>query len=156
MKVEFILNGEKVSVNKSPDTRLIDLLRNHFNLTGTKEGCSEGECGSCMVLINKKAVNSCLTAIGTLQGKEVTTIEGIRETKQFEIIKNALEEAGAVQCGFCTPGIVISAVSLFLNNKKPTKEQIREGISGNICRCTGYSSIVEGIDNASKKGAGQW
>lgn len=156
MIINFILNNEKVSIDVAPEAKLLDILKTKFNLTGTKEGCLEGECGSCMVLINNQAINSCITAMATVEGKEVTTIEGFSKTKQFKIISEELANAGAVQCGFCTPGIVISAASLLKNNPTPSKKEIKNGISGNICRCTGYVAIIEGITNASKKGSGKW
>lgn len=156
MEINFNLNEENVTINTNPETRLIDVLRNNFNLTGTKEGCGEGECGSCMVLINDLAINSCLTPIASVIGKNILTIEGFSKTEQFEIISEELKKAGAVQCGFCTPGIVISSAALLKSNPNPDKEQIREGLSGNICRCTGYISIVDGIKNAAKKGKVKW
>ncbi|GIM29268.1 (2Fe-2S)-binding protein [Clostridium polyendosporum] len=156
MRINFILNNRSTSVECDPMIRLLDILREVFKLTGVKEGCGEGECGACSVIINGNIVNSCLVPAGTLEGAEITTIEGYRETKRYLILKEAFEEAGAVQCGFCIPGMIMAAEALLSKNKNPTERDIREGISGNLCRCTGYSMIVEAIGIAAKKGDGLW
>lgn len=154
--INLFLNGEKVQVMTHPTARLLDVLREEFGFLGSKEGCGEGECGACAVLINHKLVNSCLVAVGSLGESEIWTIEGYRSTKRFAILQQAFAEAGAVQCGFCTPGMMMAAEALLSINPKPSEAEIREGISGNLCRCTGYNMIVEAIQNASIKGEGVW
>lgn len=155
-KVEFTLNGQKVQSTSHPSRRLLDVLREEYELMGTKEGCGEGECGACGVLINGKLIHSCLAAVGSIVDAEVWTIEGYKTTKRFEVLQEAFAEAGAVQCGFCTPGMMMAAEALLSVNPKPSEDEIREGISGNLCRCTGYNMIVEAIYTASLKGDGLW
>jgi len=154
--IEFELNGENVKIDKDPSARLLDILRNDFKLMGTKEGCGEGECGACSVLINGKLINSCLVALGSLQNAKVITLEGYKNTKKYEVLEKTFAAAGAVQCGFCTPGMIMAAEALLSTNSKPTKEDIREAISGNLCRCTGYNMIIDAILMASEQGAGLW
>ncbi len=149
--IEFTLNGHPVFVDCDPSARLLDILRNEFGLTGPKEGCGEGECGACSVLLDGRLVNSCLAALGSIRGAEVVTIEGFRETKRYAALEKAFAEAGAVQCGYCTPGMVMAAEALLSRNAHPTEQQIREAISGNLCRCTGYNMIVEAIRAASEE-----
>ncbi|MBN2897230.1 MAG: (2Fe-2S)-binding protein [Clostridia bacterium] len=143
--VEFILNGKAVSLETSLSRRLLDVLREDFGLTGTKEGCGEGECGACVVFLDGELVNSCLVPMNSVIGKEVQTIEGLAQTKRYRIIEDAFVMAGAVQCGFCTPGMVMATEYLVRRYKHPTNEEIREGLSGNICRCTGYQTILEAV-----------
>jgi len=152
VEIRFVLNRKEVTIDKDPLKRLLDVLREDFGLTGVKEGCGEGECGACSVLIDGELALSCITPVGTVQGATVVTIEGLRETKRYGKISDAFAEAGSVQCGFCTPGFVIAAEALLRRNSIPTEDEIREAISGNFCRCTGYSSIVEGIRIASRRG----
>lgn len=154
--ISFVLNGNKVSILGSPTVRLLDVLRDYFGLTGVKEGCGEGECGACSVLVDGRLVNSCLYLIGNLEGKEILTIEGFRGSERYEVLRDSFEEVGAVQCGFCSPGMIMAAESLLSRNPKPDEGQIREAISGNLCRCTGYNMIVEAIMTASKRGEGLW
>jgi len=154
--VEFSLNNEKVKYSGNPSKRLLDVLREDFLFTGVKEGCGEGECGACSVLINGRLTNSCITAVGSLEGTYVITVEGFKDTKQYQLLEETFAKAGAVQCGFCTPGMIMAAQSLLLGNPKPTKEDIREAISGNICRCTGYNMIIDGIKMAAEQGEGLW
>lgn len=154
--IEFILNGKPVAGDFGPSARLLDILRDDFHLTGVKEGCGEGECGACAVLIDGRLANSCLVAAGSLQGAEIVTIEGFRDTNRFAMLEQAFAKAGAVQCGFCTPGMVMAAEALLSRNAHPTEEQIREAISGNLCRCTGYNMIVDAIMTASREGNGIW
>jgi len=154
--VGFSVNNEKIEYSGDPLKRLLDVLREDFLLTGVKEGCGEGECGACSVLINGRLVNSCITAVGSLEGANVITVEGFKDTKQYQLLEETFAKAGAVQCGFCTPGMIMAAQSLLLDNSKPTKEDIREAISGNICRCTGYNMIVDGIQMAAEQGEGLW
>lgn len=154
--VEFELNGKKVSVDCKPSDRLLDILRNQFHMTGPKEGCGEGECGACSVIADGRLVNSCLLAMGSLNGAKITTIEGFRETERYAIFERTFAEAGAVQCGFCTPGMIMAGEALLSRNPHPTEEEIREAISGNLCRCTGYNMIVQAIQMAAQEGAGLW
>lgn len=155
-QIKFILNNQPIVIETDPHRRLLDVLREDFNLTGPKEGCGEGECGACSVLIGGKLVNSCLTAIGSIAGQTILTIEGYRETERFKVLEKAFSDTGAVQCGFCTPGMLLAAESLLSKNPKPTESVIREGISGNLCRCTGYNMIVEAIQMAAQRGEGLW
>ncbi len=148
--VRFVLNGESVTFSGDPLKRLLDVLREDFQLTGVKEGCGEGECGACAVLLDGDLVNSCLVPVGIVEGREVTTPEGLAETDAGRRITAALADAGAVQCGFCSPGMLMAAAYLLAHNPTPSKAEIREAISGNLCRCTGYDLIVEGIRNAAK------
>ena len=154
--IRFRLNGKDVSLCTDPLRRLIDVLREDFSLKGVKEGCSEGECGACSVLFNGKMVTSCIIPAGAADGQEIMTIEGISETEKGRIIIEAFADGGAVQCGFCIPGMVIAAYNLLNSNPDPTEDEIRLGISGNICRCTGYDLIVESIKLAAKRGGGIW
>lgn len=154
--IKFVLNGEQVSIDTDPLRRLLDVLRESFGLTGVKEGCGQGECGACSVIIDDKLVNSCIVPVGTIEDKNILTIEGLKNTKKFEILSECFEKAGAVQCGFCTPGMIMASEALLRKNNNPNEEQIREGISGNLCRCTGYSMIVDAVKMAAKRGEGIW
>ncbi len=156
MKFSFTLNGERVEVDCDPMRRLLDIVREDFDLTGTKEGCGEGECGACSVLLDGKNVNSCLVPVSAVDGREITTIEGIGNTAEFETISKAFAEAGAVQCGFCTPGMIIASVALLRMNPAPSREEVREWLSGNLCRCTGMNMIIEAVLLASERGSGIW
>ena len=152
MEISFVLNGKKVTVNVEPSARLLDVLRNELHLTGTKEGCGEGECGACTVLVNEKPYNSCLTPVINVQNKEILTIEGFRETKEYRVIADAFADMGGSQCGFCTPGMILVSYALLKNNPHPSEEEIRFSLSGNLCRCTGYQAIVNAVLKASEKG----
>lgn len=154
--IEFKLNGKLVRFEGNPLTRLIDVIREDLDLTGTKEGCGEGECGACSVLKNGKLVTSCIIPVGAVAGDEIITIEGLRDTPQGQCIIEAFAEGGAVQCGFCIPGMVMAAEALLLVNSDPDEDEVRAAISGNICRCTGYDLIVDSILLAAKKGKGLW
>jgi carbon-monoxide dehydrogenase small subunit len=156
VKINFVLNDREVSIDTEPLRSLADVLREDQNLTGVKIGCGEGECGACSVLINGKLINSCIFPVGAAHGTEIVTIEGFRETKRYRVIEEAFTEAGSVQCGFCTPGMVLAAEALLKEDPGPDEAAIREAISGNLCRCTGYNMIVEGIKIAVKKGEGLW
>ena len=155
-KLGFNLNGKDVTLTTDPLRRLIDVLREDYGLTGVKEGCSEGECGACSVLLNGRMVTSCIIPVGAVDGQKVMTIEGLRETPKGKTIIDAFADGGAVQCGFCIPGMVIAAYCILERNPNPSEEEIRLGISGNICRCTGYDLIVESIRLAAKKGEALW
>lgn len=154
--IKFTLNGRTVETNSPATARLLDLLRDEFELIGTKEGCGEGECGACSVMVNNLLQNSCLIPIGSIEGAEIQTIESLMETEQFKILDESYSTAGGVQCGYCIPGMVMASAALLSKNPHPSEAEIREGISGNLCRCTGYNMIVEAIHLAAKKGDGIW
>ncbi len=155
-RIEFTLNNQTVAVTTNPLRRLLDVLREDFGLTGPKEGCGEGECGACAVLIDGWLVNSCLTPVAGVAGQAVVTIEGFRESSRFQVLAQAFSDAGAVQCGFCTPGMVLAAEALLRRNPHPPPLAIREALSGNLCRCTGYGMIVAAIGLAAERGEGLW
>lgn len=144
--INLNINNTLYNVSINENDRLIDVLRDKLKLTGTKEGCGEGECGACSVIIDGEIMNSCLVMAFQVQDKKITTIEGIKD----EYLKQSFIDVGAVQCGFCTPGMILSGKVILDQNQNPTKEQIRESISGNLCRCTGYNKIIDAIYNASK------
>lgn len=148
--IHFVVNGSEIGVTCEPRRRLIDVLRDDLGLTGTKEGCGEGVCGSCMVLLDGKAVRSCITPMSRVEGRAVTTIEGIASPDSPDPIQRAFVEAGAIQCGFCTPGMIISAKALLDRNPKPSREDVIRALSGNLCRCTGYKKIVEAVMRAAE------
>ncbi len=149
VKLSFKLNGESVSVPVEPNTLLVDLLRENLGLTGTKAGCREGECGACTVLLDGRPVNSCLMPALKAEGREVTTIEGLKGVDGgLHPIQEAFVEAGASQCGFCTPGMIMNAKALLDANPAPSEAEIRQAISGVLCRCTGYRKIVQAVKQA--------
>ena len=154
--VNFTLNNNEITYSGNPSVRLLDYLRSDLELTGTKCGCKEGECGACAVLINGMLMNSCLVAMGSLCGADVVTIEGYSKTERFAALDKAYASVSAVQCGFCIPGMMMASESVLAKNPNPTEEEIRAGISGNICRCTGYSSIVRAIGIAAKERGKLW
>ena len=151
MKLSFYVNNRLVQLETDPDRRLLDILREDLSLTGTKEGCAEGECGACTVLLDGEAVHSCLTLAVQLEGRHVVTIEGLSETGELDILQKAFVEEIAIQCGFCTTGMIMSAEALLLKNPTPTEEEIRVALSGNICRCSGYVQIVRAVDRAARE-----
>ena len=144
-KINFHLNGKPVKLEIDPSTRLLDVLRIHLHMTGVKEGCGEGACGACTVLVDGICYDSCLTPVANVQGKHIITIEGFRETKQYRIIADAFADFGASQCGFCTPGMILNTYALLKDNPRPTEEEVRVALSGNLCRCTGYNAIIRAI-----------
>ena len=150
MKISFILNNEKHTQEVREDMRLLDFLRDEMGLTGTKEGCGEGECGACTVIIDGKAVNSCLVLVPEIDGSEVVTIEGLSRSGELDPIQQTFIDVGAVQCGFCTPGMIMSAKALLDRNSAPSDEDIMEAIEGNLCRCTGYYKIIQAIRKAAE------
>lgn len=154
--VKFVLNGNDVSYTGNASDRLLDVLRDTFDCKSVKCGCKEGECGACSVLINGTLYNSCCVAMGAIEGQSVVTMESYRETKRFEVLSAAFADMSAVQCGFCIPGMALAAEALLSKNPHPTSDQIREGLSGNLCRCTGYNAIVRAIEKAAKEGNGVW
>ena len=149
IEVHFILNGKPVSVMVSPTERLLDLLRDDLHLTGTKEGCAIGECGACTVIMDGKAVTSCLVPAPSVEGHEVTTIEGVGTDGALHPVQAAVLREHALQCGYCTPGFIMSAKALLDENPNPTREEVLRGISGNLCRCTGYEQLAEAIYEAA-------
>jgi carbon-monoxide dehydrogenase small subunit len=155
-EIKFSLNGEDKVFTGNPSERLLDVLREVYGFTGTKIGCKEGECGACAVIIDGNLANSCLVAMGSVEGSAVTTIEGYSKTERFAALSSAYESVSAVQCGFCIPGMIMASETLLASNAHPTEEEIRVGISGNLCRCTGYNSIVKAIGIAAREGGGLW
>jgi carbon-monoxide dehydrogenase small subunit len=147
--IELILNGRIVRKNIPASLTLLDLIRKELNLKGSKKGCDNGNCGSCTVLMDGKAVNSCMTLALQANGKSILTIEGLSDGKALHPIQEAFIEKGAVQCGFCTPGMVMSAKGLLDKNPDPTEDEIREGLSGNYCRCTGYTKIIDAVKHSA-------
>lgn len=145
------LNGEPVEVIIEPSAMLVDVLRNQFNLTGTKKACGQGECGACTVLLDGQAIPSCITSAMKAMNKEVITIEGLSKPGKLHPIQEAFINHGAIQCGYCTPGMVLSAKALLDKNPNPTEEEVQIGLSGNLCRCTGYVKIVEAVLDAAAK-----
>lgn len=154
--IKFILNGQEVTSKANANERLLDVLRNEFSITGVKCGCKEGECGACSIILDGRLVNSCMVAMGSIEGSTIITIEGYRETERFTVLDSAYASVSAVQCGFCIPGMILASECILAKNPKPTEADIRDGIAGNLCRCTGYNAIVNAILIASKEGNGLW
>ncbi len=150
IEISFTLNKKPYSLQVPPNITLLDIIREKLKLTGTKEGCGKGECGACTVLFNGRNVNSCLILAPQVDGSEIVTIEGVGNVDHLHPLQKAFVEEGAVQCGFCTPGMVMSSLYLLTKNSNPTDEEIREGLSGNLCRCTGYTKIIKAVEKASK------
>jgi len=153
MKISFRLNGKEREADLPGAKRFLDVLREDFGLTGTKEGCGEGECGACTVIADGKAVNACLMLACQAQGRDILTIEGLEERGELSVLQRCFVENGAIQCGYCTPGMIMAAKALLLSVPSPTEEQIRDALSGNICRCSGYSQIIAAVKEAAKGGA---
>jgi aerobic carbon-monoxide dehydrogenase small subunit len=154
VRIEFTCNGRKTVVEAAPEMRALDLLRDLLGLTGTKEGCGRGECGACTILLDDEPVNACLLYAAKLQGRRVLTIEGVaRPDGTLDPVQEAFLEEGAVQCGYCTPGMVLSTKALLASNPHPEVTAIEEGLSGNFCRCTGYAKIVKAVQRAAGTGA---
>jgi len=151
MKLMFTVNGTRREVDCSPTMRLIDLLRDEFGCTGVKEGCGEGDCGACTILLDGENVPSCIMVAGQAAGHEIITIEGVSESGQMSAIQEAFTRAGAIQCGYCTPGMILSAKALLDRNPHPTELEIRTALSGNLCRCTGYTKIVKAVQMAAEE-----
>lgn len=150
--INLKINGREYEVAVEPTKTLVDLLRYDLGLTGTKKGCGTGECGSCTVIFNGKPVNSCLVLAIQARGAEILTIEGLKPAQGLHPIQQAFVDKGAVQCGFCTPGMILSASSLLKKNPNPSEPEIRKALSGNLCRCTGYQKIVEAVQSVGKHG----
>lgn len=153
--VTFTVNGQPKTVSVYPMERLLDVLRRDLELTGTKEGCGEGECGSCSVLIDGVLVNSCLVPVLQASGTSIVTIEGLSEDERLHPVQKAFLECGGTQCGICTPGMILSTVELLRRKPDPTQDEIREGLSGNLCRCTGYLQIFKAVSEAARRTGAQ-
>lgn len=151
IQVEFTVNGEPQRLESFPMARLLDVLREQLHLTGTKEGCGEGECGACTIMLDGQIVNSCLVPVVQANGAKITTIEGVAGEAELNQVQKAFVEYGGAQCGICTPGMVIAAVDLLSRNPQPTEDEIRTGLAGNLCRCTGYIKIFESVVRACQK-----
>jgi carbon-monoxide dehydrogenase small subunit len=159
MLLSFEVNGVHRELDVDPAARLIDVLRGELGLTGVKEGCGEGECGACTVLIDDQAVNSCLVLAPQVRGKRVLTVEGLARDGELDVLQRQFIDHGAVQCGFCTPGMLLSAKALLLANPQPSEQEIRLALAGNLCRCTGYAAIVAAVTAAGRalaSGDGFW
>ena len=154
--ITFTLNGKVETYDGPSGARLLDVLRNDFMLAGVKCGCNEGECGACSVIIDGKLANSCMVAMGSVHGSTVVTIEGYAVTERYAVLDKAYAAVSAVQCGYCIPGMVLASECVLARNPHPTEEEIRDGISGNLCRCTGYNAIVQAIASAAEEGNGLW
>ncbi len=154
MTLTFRLNGKPIAVESEADRRLLDLLREDLGLTGVKEGCGTGECGACQVLVNGESRLACLTLAAQVEGKEVTTIEGIAADPRYAPLLESFVRHGAVQCGYCSPGMVIASVDLLERDPAPDRTRIRQAISGNLCRCTGYQKIVDAVEAVARKKEG--
>ena len=151
MQISFTVNGAPRSVEAFPMARLLDVLREQLHLTGTKEGCGEGECGACTIILDGQIVNSCLVPIAQVNGSDITTIEGVARQDQLHAVQQAFIDHGGAQCGICTPGMVLAAVDLLKRNPEPSETEIRNGLAGNLCRCTGYMKIFESVVRAYQK-----
>lgn len=151
MTIRFRINGTEATVEGHPMERLLDVLRHQLRLTGTKEGCGEGECGACAVLIDGRLVNSCLVPLAQASGATITTIEGVADAGRLHAVQEAFIACGGAQCGICTPGMVLAAISLLGQTPVPSIEQIRGGLAGNLCRCTGYIRIFEAVVDACRR-----
>lgn len=148
--VELLVNGEKYEIGLEPQVTLSEVLRSHLGLTGTKEACGSGECGSCTVLVDGKPILACLTLAADCEGKTITTIEGLAQGDCLTLVQQAFLDTGAVQCGFCTPGMVLSTTALLEEFPDPTDGEIKKALEGNLCRCTGYNKIIEAVRRAAK------
>ncbi len=154
MQLEFVLNGRPLRLESPPDRRVVDLLRGDLGLTGTKEACGAGECGACTIVVDGTTRLACLMLAAQLQGRRVLTIEGLAAEGRLQPLQESFVEHGAVQCGFCTPGMVLAARDLLQRNPRPDREEIRRGLSGNLCRCTGYQKIVDAVAAAARRREG--
>jgi len=151
MLITFNVNNESRTIDVFPMARLLDVLREELHLTGTKEGCGEGACGACTVVLDGRIVNSCLVPVAQVNGSEITTIEGVAHQDQLHAVQQAFIDHGGAQCGICTPGMVLAAVDLLNRNPQPSEADIRNGLAGNLCRCTGYMKIFESVVRAYQK-----
>ncbi|AOT68649.1 (2Fe-2S)-binding protein [Geosporobacter ferrireducens] len=151
MALELNINGVDYRLEVNPRLRLIDVLRDHLGLTGTKEGCGEGECGACTIIMDDVAINSCLILAYQARGKRILTVESLAQDGELDRLQKAFIDNGAVQCGYCTPGMLMSCKALLMRNSNPSEEEIRIAIEGNLCRCTGYTKIVRAVKDVVKK-----
>lgn len=151
MIIEFTLNGEKYKKNADPGKRLVDFLREDMGLTGTKEGCGEGECGACTIVLDGRAVHSCLVLAGQINGRRLLTVEGLARGGELSPLQKAFIEHGAIQCGYCTPGMLMSSAALLAENPSPTGDEVRTALAGNICRCGDYSAIIDAVLDAAER-----
>ena len=151
MEIVFELNGAPMRLDAPPDRRLVDLLREDLGLTGTKEGCGTGECGACTILVEGETRLACLMVAAQVHGCRLTTVEGLTRSREGELVQRAFVEEGAVQCGFCIPGMELAALALLNQPTEPGREAIRQGLSGNLCRCSGYSKIVDAVERAARE-----
>ena len=147
--MQIKVNGTTHTINVPPMSRLLDVLREDFRLTGVKEGCGEGECGACSVFIDGQLTNSCLVPVLQVEGAEITTIEGIADNEQLHAVQQAFLDYGGAQCGICTPGMILAAIAVLEAHPNPTLEQVKEGLAGNLCRCTGYMRIFSAVQAAA-------
>jgi carbon-monoxide dehydrogenase small subunit len=154
-KVTMTVNGETRTASVPPETTLLKLLREEFNLTGAKLGCDVGDCGACTVIVDGKSVNSCLMLAGQAEGRDITTIEGLATVERLHPIQQLFEEKGSLQCGFCGPGVIMSSKALLDSNPNPTELEIRDALAGNLCRCTGYTKMIEAIQAVAQAGLNQ-
>jgi carbon-monoxide dehydrogenase small subunit len=152
MKLTFWVNEKPIELDTEPDRRLLDLLREDLGLTGTKEGCGEGECGACTVILDGEAAHACMVLAIQLEGCHVTTIEGLEENGELSALQKIFAEESAIQCGFCTPGMILSAKALLMHRPHPTDEEIRRALAGNLCRCSGYQQILRAVRRAAEEG----
>ena len=152
MSISFTINGREVTVDASPSTMLLSVLRDELRLTGAKDGCGKGQCGTCTVVLGKKAVRTCITPMKRVEGKQVITVEGLAESGKLHPLQQAFLDCGAVQCGFCTPGMLMASYALLLRTKKPSREEIVKALKGNLCRCTGYLPIIEAVEQVAEQG----
>ncbi|HKP88033.1 MAG TPA: (2Fe-2S)-binding protein [Blastocatellia bacterium] len=151
MKISFQVNGSAREVDAPPMKRALDVLREDLRLTGTKEGCGEGECGACSIIVDGEVINSCLVPVCQLQGVSIITVEGLARDGRLDPLQRAFLEFGGAQCGICTPGMLIAARALLDSNPRPDRDEIKEAIAGNLCRCTGYVKIIDAIEQAAKE-----
>jgi carbon-monoxide dehydrogenase small subunit len=154
--IRFTLNGRTVESDSHPLRRLLDVLRDELEDTSVKEGCGEGECGACSILLDGKIVNSCLFPLAQAEGRDIVTMSGFSETERGKALIEAFKREGAVQCGFCIPGMVLAGEAILQRNAAPDENEIRTGLSGNLCRCTGYDLIIKAVASAAEKGRGLW
>ncbi len=150
IEVTIVVNGETRRASVPPETTLLTLLRENFQLTGAKLGCDVGDCGACTVIVDGRPVNACLMLAGQANGRNVLTIEGLAARDHFHPLQKAFEESGALQCGFCGPGMILSAKALLDRNPQPTRADIRDALAGNLCRCTGYAKLIDAVDEAAR------
>jgi len=153
LELAFTVNGERVSVRVAPQATLLEVLREDLELTGTKYGCGEGECGACSVILDGKVVNSCLVLALECEGSEILTVEGLTANGRLHPIQKAFVDHGAVQCGFCTPGMIMASYALLEENPSPTEDEVKRALEGNLCRCTGYRKIVDAVLSLARGGA---